>query len=97
VLASRKWTGKTLSDHRADREEFVRQLLADAGINKPARDPARVVIVKCEPGERGIPPRDELIMRAVAQRIAWRSEYNKALLAAGPPGGHETWVTRVTA
>ena len=97
VLASRKWTGKTLPDHRGDREEFVRQLLADAGISKPARDPARVVIFKCKPGDRAIPPRDELIMRAVAQRVIWRTEYNKALLAAGPPGGHETWATRVTA
>jgi hypothetical protein len=97
VLASRKWTGKTLPDHRADREAFVRQLLADAGMSKPVRHPAKVVIVKCEPGDRAIPPRDELIMRAVAQRVIWRSEYNKALLAAGPPGGHETWVTRVKA
>ena len=44
VLVSRKWTGKTLPDHRADREEFVRQLLADAGISKPVRDPARLLI-----------------------------------------------------
>ena len=97
VLASRKWTGKTLPDHRADREEFVRQLLADAGISKPVRDPARVAILKCEPGDRAIPPRDELIMRAVAQRVIWRGEYSRALLAAGPPGGHETSATRVTA
>jgi hypothetical protein len=87
VLVSRKWTGKTLPDHRADREDFVRQLLAEAGITKPVRDPARVAIFKCEPGDRRIPPRDELIMRAVAQRITWRTEYDTALLAAGPPGG----------
>jgi hypothetical protein len=86
-LVSRKWTGKTLPDHRADREDFVRQLLAEAGITKPVRDPARVAIFKCEPGDRRIPPRDELIMRAVAQRITWRTEYDTALLAAGPPGG----------
>jgi hypothetical protein len=97
VLMSRKWTGKTLPDHRGDREQFVRQLLADAGISKPARDPARVAIFKCEPGDRAIPARDELIMRAVAQRVIWRTEYNKALLAAGPPGGHEMSATRVTA
>ena len=58
---------------------------------------ARVVIFKCEPGDRAIPPRDELIMRAVAQCVIWRTEYDKALLGAGPPGGHETSVTRVTA
>jgi len=55
------------------------------------------VIFKCEPGDRAIPPRDELIMRAVAQRVIRRTEYNNASLAAGPPGGHETWATRVTA
>lgn len=87
VLVSRKWTGKTLPDHRADREDFVRQVLADAGIKKPARDPGRVAIFRCEPGDRRIPARDELIMRAVAQRITWRTEYDTALLATGPPGG----------
>jgi hypothetical protein len=93
VLVSRKWTGKTLPDHRADREEFVRQLLADAGISKQVRDPARVVIFRCEPGDRAVPPRDELIIRAVAQRITWRTEYDKALLAAGPPGGQHISAT----
>lgn len=97
MLVSRKWTGKTLPDHQADREEFVRQLLADAGISKPVRDPARVMILKCEPGDRAIPSRDELIMRAVAQRVIWRAEYNEALLAAGPPGGHETSETDTAA
>jgi len=97
VLVSRKWTGKTLPDHQTDREEFVRQLLADAGISKPVRDPARVMILKCEPGDRAIPSPDELIMRAVAQRVIWRAEYNEALLAAGPPGGHETSETDTAA
>ncbi len=93
VLVSRKWTGKTLPDHRSDREDFVRQLLADAGISKPPRDPARVVIVMCKPGHDVIPARDELIMRAVAQRITWRTEYDKALLSAGPPGERQTSAT----
>jgi hypothetical protein len=38
VLASRKWTGKTLTDHRADRAAVVRQTLAAAGIDVPDRD-----------------------------------------------------------
>jgi len=45
----------------------------------------------------GIPRRDELIMRAVAQRITWRAEYDEALLAAGPPGGHEASATATAA
>ena len=32
VLVSRKWSNKTLDDHRAERVEFVRQLLEQAGI-----------------------------------------------------------------
>ncbi|MFG1797256.1 replication initiator [Nocardia sp. NPDC049149] len=31
VLVSRRWSGKTLPDHKQDRVDFVRQLLADAG------------------------------------------------------------------
>ncbi len=32
VLVSRQWTGKTLTDHRADRAEVIRQTLAAAGV-----------------------------------------------------------------
>jgi hypothetical protein len=38
VLVSRKWSNKTLDDHRAERGEFVRQLLQQAGI-QPAHGP----------------------------------------------------------
>ena len=38
VLVSRKWSNKTLNDHRAERGEFVRQLLQQAGI-QPAHGP----------------------------------------------------------
>ena len=49
VLVSRKWTGKDLSDHKADRVEFVRQRLAEAGISKPQLD--RMIIRPVEPGD----------------------------------------------
>jgi hypothetical protein len=93
VLVSRKWSGKTLPDHRADREEFVRQLLAAAGIDQPARNRDNVLIYRVDPGDRDVPPRDELIMRAVAQRITWRAEYDKALLAAAAPGAQQISAT----
>lgn len=86
VLVSRKWSGKTLPDHRADREEFIRQLLADAGIHTSTDN---VRIYPLEPGHR-TPPRDELIMRAIAQRITWRTQYNTALATIGPPEGQQT-------
>ena len=97
VLVSRKWSGRTLPDHRAEREEFVRQLLADAGIDKPAPNADRVLIYRLEPGDPTVPTRDELIMRAVAQRITWRTEYDKALIAAGPPGSERTSATQTLA
>lgn len=81
VLVSRKWSGKTLPDHQADREEFVRQLLADAGIASPK---SNVRIYPIEPGTR-TPPRHELIMAAIAQRLTWKTQYNTALATLGPP------------
>lgn len=83
VLVSRKWSGKTLPDHKADRAEFVRQLLASVGIHKP--DTTHLIVRPVEPGDHTAPPRDHLIMAAIAQRTTWRAEYTKALLAAGPP------------
>ncbi|MGW0184002.1 replication initiator, partial [Nocardia sp. NPDC003345] len=81
---SRKWSGKTLPDHRADRLEFVRALLAEYGIERPDNTGLRFSLVK--PGDKNVPPRDHIIMATIAQRLAWRAEYNRALLDAGPPG-----------
>jgi hypothetical protein len=88
VLVSRKWSGKTLADHRADRMAFVAQALAAVGINKPAQDTSRLVWRKVAPGDQNVPPRAHLLMRAIAERIAWRAEYDRAMLAAhGPSPG----------
>ncbi|WP_245567320.1 replication initiator [Nocardia vinacea] len=88
VLTSELWTGKTLGDHQADRMEFVRATLAAAGIDKPTPDPHRYTWSKLAPGTR-IPSRAHLLMAAIAQRIAWRAEYDRAMLAAEPPPGPE--------
>ncbi|MBF6213933.1 replication initiator protein [Nocardia puris] len=79
VLVSRKWTGKDLADHRADRTEHVRQVLAAAGISKPEID--RMQISPVEPGDPNVPPREHLIMAMVAQKISRRAEYTHAQLA----------------
>jgi hypothetical protein len=83
VLVSRKWSGKTLADHRADRRAFVLQALADVGIEKPEDEPKRLVWHKVQPGDPHVPPRAHLLMHAIAERIRWRAEYDTALLAAG--------------
>ncbi|WP_307615597.1 replication initiator [Nocardia flavorosea] len=82
VLVSQKWTGKELADHKADRAEFVRQRLAEAGM--PMDQVKRMVITPVEPGDPNVPPREHLIMQLVAQKLSQRAEYNRAMLADPP-------------
>lgn len=96
VLKSDLWSGKTLADHNADRAEFVRQLLASVGIEKPDR--SHLQITPVQPGDPNALPRDHLILATLARRSAWRAEYTRALLAAaGPPGGQESSAIPVAA
>jgi hypothetical protein len=89
VLVSRKWSGKTLADHKADRQAFVAQALAAIEIEKPAQDASRLFWRKVAPGDPHAPPRAHLLMHAIAERIAWRAEYDRAMAAAtgSPVGG----------
>jgi hypothetical protein len=99
VLVSRRWSGKTLPDHRADRQEFVRSMLADIGIGKPAPDPDRYEWFTVHPGDPATPPLEHLLMAAIAQRTRWRAEYERARINAGlpPPDSPETSATRQAA
>jgi hypothetical protein len=97
VLVSRKWSGKTLADHRADRKAFVLEALAAVGITKAEPDRARQVWQKVQPGDPHQPPRDHLLMHAIAERIRWRAEYDRALLAAAGPPGPDLSATRLAA
>jgi hypothetical protein len=90
VLVSRKWSGKSLADHKHDRVKFVRQLLADVGIKQEER-PTRVVWNNVQPGDPNVPPRPHLLLRAVAERRRWKAEYTAALLASA--GGQESSAT----
>jgi Replication initiator protein, pSAM2 len=69
VLVSRKWSNKTLDDHRAERGAFVRQLLEAAGI-QPAHgvEDGPYVWVRTAPSDPDVPPRPVLLLRAVAER-----------------------------
>jgi hypothetical protein len=87
VLVSRKWSNKTLDDHRADRAEFVRQLLEAVGIQPshgPQDGPYRWE--RTAPADPDVPPRPALLLHAVAERQRWKAEYTAAQLATnGPP------------
>ena len=48
VLTSRKWSGKTLADHRAERKAWLTEMLG-----LPATDPARYTWQLVEPGRPG--------------------------------------------
>ena len=91
VLVSRKWTGKDLADHKADRVDFVRQRLAEAGM--PVDQVKRMVITPVESGDPNVPPREHLIMGLVAQKMAQRAEYNRAMLADPPDMTGEPFVS----
>ena len=83
VLVSRKWSNKSLDDHRAERAAFVRQLLEQAGI-QPANDvddgPYRWE--RPAPADPDVPPRPVLLLHAIAERQRWKAEYAAAQLAA---------------
>ncbi|HEY3894555.1 MAG TPA: replication initiator [Pseudonocardiaceae bacterium] len=87
VLVSRKWSNKSLADHRAERSEFVRQLLQAAGI-QPTHGPqdGPYQWERTAPADPDVPPRPLLLLHAVAERQRWKAEYTAAQLAThGPP------------
>lgn len=94
VLVSRHWTGKTLTEHRADRADVVRAVLEEAGIEPPeARRLAADVLA-----DDGLPrfvwedvPVEErsyaaTIAQSIRQRQAWKAQYERAkqLIRDGP-------------
>ncbi|MFS8101942.1 replication initiator protein [Lentzea alba] len=86
VLVSRRWSGKTLAEHKSDRAAFVKEALAAAGIAKEDTDRTRLMWSPIRAGDPHVPGRVELLMQMIAQRIKWRAEYDQAqaTLAALP-------------
>jgi hypothetical protein len=84
VLVSRKWSNKSLSDHRAERSAFVRQLLDKAGV-KPsyAVDDGPFLWERTKPGDTDVPTRPALLLQAISQRQRWKADYLAAQMKAG--------------
>jgi hypothetical protein len=83
VLVSRKWSGKTLADHRADRKAW---LLETLGL--PATDPARYSWGPVTPGDPDHMPPAQRLLHVVADRITWKQALDEARRRAdghGPP------------
>ena len=73
VLVSRKWSGKTLADHRADRKAW---LTAALGIS--ATDPARYSWEVVRPGDSDHMPNAQRLLHVVADRQRWQAALAEA-------------------
>jgi len=73
VLVSRKWSGKTLADHRADRKAWLATTL---GIS--ATDPRRYTWEPVTPGDSDHMPPAQRLLHVVADRIAWKQALDEA-------------------
>ena len=92
VLVSRKWSGKTLTEHRADRATVVRQVLEAAGVNAPAADRLSTEVLEADGTPRFI--WDEVptntadwasvVVSTVMERRRWREQYERAKQAVRP-------------
>ena len=97
VLVSRKWSGKTLADHRGDRQQW---LLSTLGIAAP--DPARYTWELVEPGDPDHMEHGRRMLHAVADRARWQAALNEARNRAmdggdvSPAWRAALWPTSVT-
>jgi hypothetical protein len=73
VLNSRKWSGKTLQDHRGDRKAWLIQTL---GLEPP--DPARYTWHAVTPADRDYLPPDKRLLHIVADRARWQAALTEA-------------------
>jgi hypothetical protein len=73
VLVSRKWSGKTLADHRADRKNWLTETLG-----LPATDPARYTWEAVKPGDPDHMPNGQRLLHVVADRIQWQTALEMA-------------------
>jgi hypothetical protein len=69
VLVSRKWSNKTLTEHKQDRRTWVLEALGQT--NQPP-DPHRYVWKPVPAGDANLPPLAVRLLRTVAERQRWR-------------------------
>ena len=78
ALVSRKWSGKTLADHRADRKNW---LLSTLGVS--ATDPGRYAWEPVNPGEPDHMDHARRLLHVVADRQRWQAALAEARRLAG--------------
>ncbi|GAA2895042.1 hypothetical protein HD593_011498 [Nonomuraea rubra] len=70
VLVSRKWSNKTLAEHKQDRRTWVLEALGQA--DQPP-DPHRYAWKPFPAGDANVPPLAVRLLRTVAERQRWRA------------------------
>ena len=73
VLTSRKWSGKTLADHRGDRKAWLVETL---GLEPP--DPARYTWQRVMLSTPLPPPDRRLSLHVIADRARWKAALDEA-------------------
>src|SRR5215468_8582119 len=73
VLVSRKWSGKTLADHRGDRRAWLTETLG-----LPAIDPTRYRWEQVQPEDEDYLPSGRRLLRSVADRLLWENALAEA-------------------
>jgi hypothetical protein len=73
VLVSRKWSGKTLADHRADRKNW---LTATLGLSET--DPARYAWEPVTPGDPDHMEHARRLLHVIADRQRWQAALDEA-------------------
>jgi Replication initiator protein, pSAM2 len=66
VLVSRKWSGKTLADHRGDRKTWLTEMLG-----LPASDATTYRWEPVQPGDEDYMPLSRRLLHVVADRLQW--------------------------
>ena len=86
VLVSRMWSGKTLSQHKADRAAVVREALEAAGIEVESAQRMAASVATTNGQTRyewatvlhGSAITAEVIMQGILERRRWRKQYEQA-------------------
>jgi hypothetical protein len=73
VLVSRKWSGKTLADHRGDRQAWLTEMLG-----LPATDPVHYRWEQVQPDDEDYLPPGRRLLRSVADRLQWENALAEA-------------------
>ncbi|WP_219460213.1 helitron helicase-like domain-containing protein [Nonomuraea rhizosphaerae] len=81
VLVSRKWSNKTLAEHKQDRRTWVLEAL---GQTDQPTDPHRYIWKPIPAGDANLAPLAVRLLRSVAERQRWRAHLARLQAEAAP-------------